>query len=145
MHGTPDSHHYFPMTPPESNILQVLFVFAFALCTSYAAGRVHQWYKHALDRDEAWRGGYDRATHSLFNLATRAGREAQAAPTASVVKLEANVPAQLKPAAPRHAMRGVASVGAGRPREATALTAHPMTDSSANRQLPTLRGVSEAS
>lgn len=46
----------------------------FAVASAYAAGRLHQWYRQALERDDAWRDGYDKATGSLFKLLTRAYR-----------------------------------------------------------------------
>ena len=67
---------------PGNDFLQVLFVLLFTLTVTYAAGRLHQWYRQALERDLAWRDGYDRATHSLYRLAVEAaggGRTRQAA------------------------------------------------------------------
>ncbi len=46
----------------------------FTTSAGYAAGRVHQWYRHALERDEAWRDGYDQASGTLFKVATRVAR-----------------------------------------------------------------------
>ncbi len=83
------------MNPPETGVVQAFFVLIFALCTSYSAGRLHQWYKHAHERDEAWRSGYDSATRSLFHLATRSRRQEPAAPTPAVGP----------------AVRGIATVG----------------------------------
>lgn len=88
------------MNPPENTFMQAFFVLVFALCTAYAAGRMHQWYKQGFERDQAWRSGYDSATRSLFQLATRSRRElakATAAPEA--------------PARAGASIRGTASVG----------------------------------
>lgn len=52
-------------------MLQVALAVAFVVFLSYAAGRVHQWYRHSLEREDAYRDGYDEASHSLFRLATR--------------------------------------------------------------------------
>jgi hypothetical protein len=54
------------MTAPLLTVLAV-----FIACTGYAAGRLHQWYRTDLDRDEAYREGYDTATRSTFSLAAR--------------------------------------------------------------------------
>lgn len=62
------------MTPPENDVLQAVAIVLFAICLAYAAGRMHQWYLHALERDQAWRHGYDLAARSLFHLATRVTR-----------------------------------------------------------------------
>jgi hypothetical protein len=45
----------------------------------YAAGRLHQWYRSGMDREDAYRDGYNQATKSLFGLATRLVRH-QATP-----------------------------------------------------------------
>ncbi len=37
----------------------------------YTGGRLHQWARQSMDRDEAYREGYDSATKSMFFLATR--------------------------------------------------------------------------
>jgi hypothetical protein len=53
--------------------MTVLFILlaVFVACTGYAAGRVHQWYRTGVDRDDAYRDGYDTATRSVFSLAAR--------------------------------------------------------------------------
>jgi hypothetical protein len=71
------------MTPPENDVLQAVAIVLFAICLSYAAGRMHQWYLHALERDQAWRHGYDLAARSLFHLATRVNRPQPATPAAT--------------------------------------------------------------
>lgn len=51
---------------------------AIVVTTAYAAGRLHQWYRHAHERDDAWRAGYNLAMRSLFRYAVgiaRSGRE----------------------------------------------------------------------
>ncbi len=79
---------------PGNDFLQVLFVLLFTLTVTYAAGRLHQWYRQALERDLAWREGYDRATHSLYRLAVEAAggkrttREAVDAPQPSPAAAE---------------------------------------------------------
>ena len=59
------------MTLPSSTALQVTFAVALVIFTAYAAGRVHQWYRHGFEREEAFREGYNQASHALFHLATR--------------------------------------------------------------------------
>ncbi len=88
------------MNAPENDILQTFFVLIFALCTSYAAGRLHQWYRHAHERDEAWRTGYDSATRSLFHLASRTRTEAEG-PRGSAVRGTASVARHALPESPR--------------------------------------------
>lgn len=59
------------MTAPGNDLLLTVLLVAFTTCTGYAAGRIHQWYRTALERDQAYRDGYDSATRSLFSLAAR--------------------------------------------------------------------------
>jgi hypothetical protein len=51
--------------------LQVAFAVAIVIFTAYAAGRVHQWSRHGLEREIAYRDGYNQASHALFHLAIR--------------------------------------------------------------------------
>jgi hypothetical protein len=69
------------MTAPGNGILLTVLIIVFGLSSGYAAGRIHQWYRTSLDRDEAYRDGYDTATQSLFSVAARAvkGRRADKA------------------------------------------------------------------
>ena len=60
-----------PMTAPGNDLLLSVLLIAFTASTGYAAGRIHQWYRTALERDQAYREGYDTATRSLFGLAAR--------------------------------------------------------------------------
>jgi len=57
------------MTAPESPLLQLIFSLFLVVPSSYAVGRVHQWYTNSLRRDGAFREGYDHASHSMFDLA----------------------------------------------------------------------------
>jgi hypothetical protein len=59
------------MTALSTAMLQIAFAVVFVVCLSYVAGRVHQWYRHSMEREVAYRDGYDEASHSLFRLATR--------------------------------------------------------------------------
>ena len=35
---------------------------------AYAMGRIHQWYRYGVEREEAYRSGYDKASLSLMGL-----------------------------------------------------------------------------
>jgi hypothetical protein len=59
------------MTAPGNGILLTALIVVLAASTGYAAGRIHQWYRTSLERDEAYRDGYDTATQSLFSVAAR--------------------------------------------------------------------------
>jgi hypothetical protein len=62
------------MIAPGNSIVQLVLALAFVIASGYASGRIHQWYKHGLERDHAFREGYDRASQSMFEMAIRAGR-----------------------------------------------------------------------
>jgi hypothetical protein len=55
----------------RNDVLLTCLPAAFTACVGYAAGRLHQWYRTVLERDEAYRHGYDTATRSVFSLAAR--------------------------------------------------------------------------
>jgi hypothetical protein len=59
------------MTAPGNGLLLTSLLIVFTVSVGYAAGRVHQWYRASLERDEAYREGYDTATRSLFSVAAR--------------------------------------------------------------------------
>jgi hypothetical protein len=66
--------------------IQVALAVAIVIFTAYAAGRVHQWYRHGFEREVAYREGYNEASHALFHLAIRtlpgtSSPDAGAAPT----------------------------------------------------------------
>jgi len=69
------------MTAPGNNLLQVALALAFVIASGYASGRIHQWYKHGLERDQAYREGYNQASRSMFDMAirSRAGKPLAAA------------------------------------------------------------------
>ncbi|RZU50165.1 hypothetical protein EV385_1930 [Krasilnikovia cinnamomea] len=68
------------MTAPGNNAILIVLALAFVIASGYASGRIHQWYKNGLERDQAYREGYDHASHSLFDMAmqNRATRERSA-------------------------------------------------------------------
>jgi hypothetical protein len=59
------------MNAPGNGILLTLLMIVFTVSTGYASGRVHQWYRASMERDQAYREGYDTATRSLFSVAAR--------------------------------------------------------------------------
>jgi hypothetical protein len=62
------------MTAPANHYLTTLLSLALVCSACYAAGRLHQWYRQGFERDDAFRTGYDQASHTLFAIATRAFR-----------------------------------------------------------------------
>jgi hypothetical protein len=75
-----------------STALQVAVAVAVVIVTAYAAGRIHQWYRHGLEREVAYREGYDEASHALFHLATRSGSAKRAAAANDYDKNKAALP-----------------------------------------------------
>jgi hypothetical protein len=63
-----------------------LFLIALAVSAGYAGGRLHQWYRHALERDNAWRDGYDQASGTLFKVAARVARRRVGEQTGDVAR-----------------------------------------------------------
>jgi hypothetical protein len=61
------------MTAPGNNPLFLALTLSFLMSGAYALGRIHQWRKHGLERDEAYRRGYDRASLSILSIMTRRG------------------------------------------------------------------------
>jgi hypothetical protein len=59
------------MTAAEHDALLITLLAGLTAGTGYAAGRLHQWYRTGVERDEAYRDGYDTATRSVFSLAAR--------------------------------------------------------------------------
>jgi hypothetical protein len=57
------------MTAPGDSIIVVLLALVLVVASAYAAGRIHQWYRNGVHRDRAYREGYDKASHSLFDMA----------------------------------------------------------------------------
>jgi hypothetical protein len=67
----PSTKYYRDMTGMGSTTLQIALAVIFVIATAYAAGRVHQWYRHTFERDVAYREGYNQASRTLFHLAAR--------------------------------------------------------------------------
>jgi hypothetical protein len=59
------------MIAPGNSFIQLLLALAFVIASGYASGRIHQWYKHGLERDHAYREGYDQASQSMFDMVIR--------------------------------------------------------------------------
>ena len=59
------------MTAPGNDIVQIVLALAFVIASGYALGRIHQWYKHGLERDGAYREGYNHASRSMFDMVVR--------------------------------------------------------------------------
>ena len=59
------------MTAPGDSVLIFILLALFVACSAYAAGRLHQRYQTARDREEAYRDGYETASSRVFSLAAR--------------------------------------------------------------------------
>ena len=69
-----NNHYRLHMTAPANHYLTTLLSLALVCSACYAGGRLHQWYRQGYERDDAYRTGYDQASHTLFAIATRAFR-----------------------------------------------------------------------
>jgi len=65
------------MTTVEMAGVRICLAVMVVTALAYAAGRVHQWYRRASERDAAYREGYTQASRTLFPLAARKGRAAR--------------------------------------------------------------------
>ncbi len=95
----------YSLAVPGNDVVLTGLTTAFLISCSYAAGRVHQFFKQATDRDNAFRDGYDTAAHSLFSMATRVARYTITRPAieATPVPIRAQVPPVTgKPGRARH-------------------------------------------
>jgi hypothetical protein len=67
------------MTAPGNDLILILFLLGVFLSGAYAVGRIHQWQKCGLERDEAYQLGYDKAFRAIVGMMTgkhpRARRE----------------------------------------------------------------------
>lgn len=52
----------------------------------YVGGRVHQFYRQGLEREEAYRDGYNTATKSLFSIAARTSKVMEPPPLLDLPK-----------------------------------------------------------
>jgi hypothetical protein len=98
------------MTVPGNDPLLITLLASVTACSGYVAGRVHQWYRTGLERDDAYRDGYDTATRSVFSMAARLiGPRRVAVPSVTVVEGSIDSP----PAVPRGVRSLPVSVSAG--------------------------------
>jgi hypothetical protein len=59
------------MTAPGNDPLFFALALSLFMSSAYALGRIHQWHKHGLERDDAYRRGYDLASLSILTTLTR--------------------------------------------------------------------------
>nr|WP_296072362.1 hypothetical protein [uncultured Actinoplanes sp.] len=59
------------MNAPGDSALIFTLLAVFLACTGYAAGRLHQRWQAAQDREEAYRDGYENGTRNVFSTAVR--------------------------------------------------------------------------
>lgn len=74
-----------PVSDPVTNSQLIALVATIIMLgiACYGFGRVHQYFKQGLERDVAFRDGYDTATKSLFREATRIAKGIEAPPPLS--------------------------------------------------------------
>ncbi|MBM2621138.1 hypothetical protein JIG36_37120 [Actinoplanes sp. LDG1-06] len=58
------------MIAPGNESVVLTLALGFLLSSAYAFGRIHQWHKRGLERDQAYRTGYDSASQSIINMMT---------------------------------------------------------------------------
>ncbi|WP_157441334.1 hypothetical protein [Actinoplanes awajinensis] len=56
------------MTAPGNELMYFVFTLSVFVSSGYAVGRIHQWHRHGVERDEAYRGGYDKASRSIIGM-----------------------------------------------------------------------------
>ncbi|MDY7088756.1 MAG: hypothetical protein SYR96_27080 [Actinomycetota bacterium] len=59
------------MIAPGNESVVLTLALGFLLSSAYAFGRIHQWHKRGLERDQAYRTGYDSASQSIITMMTR--------------------------------------------------------------------------
>jgi len=59
------------MIAPGDRFIILILTLGFVVSSAYAMGRIHQWYKHGVERDEAYRSGFDKASHAMMELIRR--------------------------------------------------------------------------
>jgi len=58
------------MTAPGNDLLLIVLMLSVFLSGSYAVGRIHQWQKCGIERDEAYQVGYDKASLAIVGMMT---------------------------------------------------------------------------
>ncbi|MEU4239177.1 hypothetical protein [Actinoplanes sp. NPDC026619] len=61
------------MTAPGNYLLYITLTLGILVSSGYALGRIHQWHKDGLERDEAYRRGYDKASSSILSMIMKEG------------------------------------------------------------------------
>jgi hypothetical protein len=56
------------MTAPGNDLLYLVLVLGIVISSAYAVGRIHQWHRHGLERDEAYRSGYEKASQAIIGM-----------------------------------------------------------------------------
>jgi len=85
------------MTAPGNYLLLLVLTLSILLSSAYAVGRIHQWNKHGLERDEAYRLGYEKASLSIITMMSRrshavAGQDATVTPLAGRARVRPGRP-----------------------------------------------------
>jgi hypothetical protein len=57
--------------PTDSSVFQIIVYIVISVSAAYGVGRIHEWYKHSIDRDKSFREGYNHGYHALFPLVAR--------------------------------------------------------------------------
>lgn len=57
--------------PTGNSAFQIIVYIVISVLCAYGVGRIHEWYKHCMDRDRSFREGYNHGYHALFPLAAR--------------------------------------------------------------------------
>ena len=83
------------MTAPGNNLFFLALTFSIFISGAYALGRIHQWHKNGLDRDEEYRRGYDKASLSILDMMSRQS-SVGAGPGATVTPLAGRSRARLQ-------------------------------------------------
>lgn len=56
------------MTAPGNDLLYFVLTLCVFVSSGYAVGRIHQWHRQGLERDEAYRVGYNKASRSIVGM-----------------------------------------------------------------------------
>ncbi|WP_250009574.1 hypothetical protein [Actinoplanes sp. M2I2] len=56
------------MTAPGNETIIFIIALGILLSGAYAFGRIHQWHKRGVERDQAYRTGYDKASRSIMAM-----------------------------------------------------------------------------
>jgi hypothetical protein len=75
------------MAAPGNDLILILLTLSVFLSSAYAIGRIHQWERCGLERDEAYQLGYDKASRAIIGMMT--GRHLGSRREHQVTELEA--------------------------------------------------------